>query len=255
MMITIASDGHVEPASAKSDDRIATTCAVQEVLTWTFPAVGGPSETVQLKMHIVPSPKSADDAADDAADALARAKTMAKAAALAKAKEMAEQKAIAADDEATAFGGTLAVTCDVACTVSVDDTIPREAPADISVAAGTHKLDAYGVGNDAHVTEEFVVRAGGTTRLALKLGAKHHFSGKKVTVDLQDADLSNFIRLIADVAGKNVAINDEDFRGKKVTMKFKNTPWDEALDAVARVHNLDVAIGEKTITVKLKSKP
>jgi hypothetical protein len=167
---------------------------------------------------------------------------------------MADQKEPAVDDNGVAIGGTLAVRCDIACTVSVDGMLPRAAPTKISVAAGTHALDAYGVGNDTHVSQTFEVRAGGETRIDLSL-QKHHFSGKKITVDLQDAELTNFLRLVAQVAGKNIAINDEEFRGTKITMAFKNTPWDEAIDAVARTHNLDITVTPTMITVKPKPAP
>src|ERR1043166_8489217 len=62
----------------------------------------------------------------------------------------------------------------------------------------------------------------------------HAYSGKKITMDLQDADIANVIRLIGDVSGKNVVFGD-DVKGK-VTLKLKNVPWDQALDTVLRTH-------------------
>ncbi|MDP2340029.1 MAG: type IV pilus secretin PilQ [Deltaproteobacteria bacterium] len=62
------------------------------------------------------------------------------------------------------------------------------------------------------------------------------FKGKKVTVDIQDADIVNVIRLIGDVSGKNVVVGEE-VKGK-VTVKLKNVPWDQALDVVLKTKDL-----------------
>jgi type IV pilus assembly protein PilQ len=48
------------------------------------------------------------------------------------------------------------------------------------------------------------------------------YRGKKITIDLMDADIVNVLRLLGDVSGKNVVIGDE-VKGK-VTIKLKNVP-------------------------------
>lgn len=62
------------------------------------------------------------------------------------------------------------------------------------------------------------------------------FKGKKVTIDIQDADIVNVVRLIGDVSGKNVVVGEE-VKGK-VTVKLKNVPWDQALDVVLKTKDL-----------------
>lgn len=62
------------------------------------------------------------------------------------------------------------------------------------------------------------------------------YRGKKITIDLQDADIVNVIRLIGDVSGKNVVVA-EDVKGK-VTLKLKNVPWDQALDVILKTKDL-----------------
>lgn len=62
------------------------------------------------------------------------------------------------------------------------------------------------------------------------------FKGKKITIDLQDADIVNVVRLIGDVSGKNVVVG-EDVKGK-VTLKLKNVPWDQALDVILKTKDL-----------------
>jgi type IV pilus assembly protein PilQ len=66
--------------------------------------------------------------------------------------------------------------------------------------------------------------------------AKRRYRGKKITIDLQDADVVNVIRLLGDVSGKNVVVG-EDVKGK-VTIKLKNVPWDQALDIILRTKRL-----------------
>jgi type IV pilus assembly protein PilQ len=59
---------------------------------------------------------------------------------------------------------------------------------------------------------------------------------KKITIDVQDADIHNVIRLFADVSGKNIVVAD-DVKGK-VTIKLKNVPWDQALSVVLATKSL-----------------
>lgn len=76
----------------------------------------------------------------------------------------------------------------------------------------------------------------GPITLSREVAAAASFKGKKITIDIQDADIINVIRLIGDVSGKNVVIG-EDVKGK-VTVKLKNVPWDQALDVVLKTKDL-----------------
>jgi type IV pilus assembly protein PilQ len=62
------------------------------------------------------------------------------------------------------------------------------------------------------------------------------YRGKKITIDLMDADIVNVIRLLGDVSGKNVVVG-EDVKGR-VTLKLKNVPWDQALDVILKTKDL-----------------
>ncbi len=62
------------------------------------------------------------------------------------------------------------------------------------------------------------------------------FSGRLISLDFQDADLDNVLRLMADVSGLNIVVGDS-VKGK-VTVKLLNVPWDQALDLVLRTHGL-----------------
>jgi type IV pilus assembly protein PilQ len=78
--------------------------------------------------------------------------------------------------------------------------------------------------------------ASGPVTIAQQSTTAQSFRGKKVTIDMQDAEIVNVIRLIGDFSGKNVVVG-EDVKGK-VTVKLKNVPWDQALDIVLKTKDL-----------------
>lgn len=68
------------------------------------------------------------------------------------------------------------------------------------------------------------------------------YKGEKITLDFQNADIHNIIRIIADVSGLNIVTSDE-VKGT-VTIRLKDVPWDQALDVVLESKDLDkMAIG------------
>jgi type IV pilus assembly protein PilQ len=64
------------------------------------------------------------------------------------------------------------------------------------------------------------------------------YTGQLITLDFQNADIHNILRLIGEVSGKNVVVSDQV--SGKVTLKLKNVPWDQALDTVLASKNLGV---------------
>ncbi|MEJ5347201.1 MAG: type IV pilus secretin PilQ [Desulfosoma sp.] len=62
------------------------------------------------------------------------------------------------------------------------------------------------------------------------------YQGKPISLDLQDADLTNVLRLLADVSGMNIVV-EPDVSGK-VTLKVENIPWDQVLDMVLMMNRL-----------------
>ncbi|MEK6657614.1 MAG: type IV pilus secretin PilQ [Nitrospirota bacterium] len=62
------------------------------------------------------------------------------------------------------------------------------------------------------------------------------YTGKRISLDFQDADIRNVLRLIADVSGYNLAAGD-DVKGK-VTIKLLNVPWDQSLDLILKMNSL-----------------
>ena len=64
------------------------------------------------------------------------------------------------------------------------------------------------------------------------------YNGRKISLDFQDADITNILRLIAEVSELNV-ITSEDVKGK-VTMRLINIPWEQALDVILKTNKLDM---------------
>lgn len=62
------------------------------------------------------------------------------------------------------------------------------------------------------------------------------FVGRRVSLDFQQADISNVLRLIAEVSGFNIVVGEGV--KNKVTMKLANVPWDQALDMLLKMNAL-----------------
>jgi len=63
------------------------------------------------------------------------------------------------------------------------------------------------------------------------------YHGQHVSLDFKDADVHNVLRLLAEVSKLNIVATD-DVRGK-VTLRLFDVPWDQALDLVLQVLNLE----------------
>ncbi|HZC68894.1 MAG TPA: type IV pilus secretin PilQ [Nitrospirales bacterium] len=68
------------------------------------------------------------------------------------------------------------------------------------------------------------------------LGGNGQFTGKRISLDFQEAEISSVLRLIADVSGLNMVVGEAV--KAKVTLKLLNVPWDQALDLILKLNNL-----------------
>ena len=73
------------------------------------------------------------------------------------------------------------------------------------------------------------------------------YTGKRISLDFQDADIVPIFRLIADVSGYNIVV-DPQVKGK-ITMKLVNVPWDQALDLILKSNKLDKVVEGNIIRV------
>ena len=62
------------------------------------------------------------------------------------------------------------------------------------------------------------------------------FVGRRISLDFQQADISNVLRLIAEVSGFNIVVGEGV--KNKVTMKLANVPWDQALEMLLKMNAL-----------------
>lgn len=75
------------------------------------------------------------------------------------------------------------------------------------------------------------------TQAAAKLSPKKRYTGRRISLDLKDAEVQNVLRLLADVSKLNI-VAAEDVKGR-VTIKLRNVPWDQALDIILAAKGLD----------------
>jgi len=73
------------------------------------------------------------------------------------------------------------------------------------------------------------------------------YTGEKISIDFQDADLTHVFRLIADISGYNIVVSP-DVKGK-FSMKLTDVPWDQALDIILRNYTLSKTIEGNIIRV------
>ncbi|MCK6550255.1 type IV pilus secretin PilQ [Myxococcota bacterium] len=67
--------------------------------------------------------------------------------------------------------------------------------------------------------------------------AAEKYKGRRISLDLKDAEIQNVLRLLADVSKLNIVASD-DVKGR-ITIKLRNVPWDQALDIILRSKQLD----------------
>ena len=73
------------------------------------------------------------------------------------------------------------------------------------------------------------------------------YTGEKISIDFQDAELIHVFRLIADVSGYNIVVSP-DVKGK-FSMKLMDVPWDQALDVILRNYTLSRSIEGNIIRI------
>ncbi|MGD0676003.1 MAG: type IV pilus secretin PilQ [Polyangiaceae bacterium] len=66
--------------------------------------------------------------------------------------------------------------------------------------------------------------------------ADQRYTGRRIDIDLKDADIHNILRLLADTGHVNVVTAD-DVTGT-ITIRMHNVPWDQVLDVVLQAKGL-----------------
>lgn len=73
------------------------------------------------------------------------------------------------------------------------------------------------------------------------------YTGRRISLDLQDADLVNVLRLFAEVANLNMILSPE-VRGR-VTVRMVNVPWDQTMDIILKMNGLGYAREENILRI------
>ncbi len=71
---------------------------------------------------------------------------------------------------------------------------------------------------------------------AIVSAEKPKYRGKKMTLDLQEANIKSVFRLLTEVSGINI-VAGPDVKGT-VTLYMKDVPWDQALDTILDINGL-----------------
>lgn len=71
---------------------------------------------------------------------------------------------------------------------------------------------------------------------AMAAQAEGRFTGRRIDLDLKDADIHNVLRLLADVGRLNV-ITADNVSGR-ITIRMKDVPWDQALEVILQTKHL-----------------
>lgn len=116
---------------------------------------------------------------------------------------------------------------------------PRQAKIrPVSAAAATAAAATPQAGKKAAATAPQAAPTSADKKINTSPGKPRKYTGDKITLDFQNADIHNILRLIGEVSGKNVVVSDK-VTGK-VTLKLQEVPWDQALDIVLASHKLGV---------------
>jgi type IV pilus assembly protein PilQ len=65
---------------------------------------------------------------------------------------------------------------------------------------------------------------------------KRRYTGRRIDLDLKNADIHNILRLLSEIGNVNIITADDV--GGSVTIKMKSVPWDQALDVILTAKGL-----------------
>ena len=82
--------------------------------------------------------------------------------------------------------------------------------------------------------------------------AQGRYTGSRITIDVKGAELSTFLRIIADHAKLNL-VADQDVQGI-YDFKFTDTPWDQVLDIIVKHAGLGKEISNGVIRIAKSEK-
>ena len=94
--------------------------------------------------------------------------------------------------------------------------------------------------------ESAVVRQQTQAGAVMVMGTKR-YGGRRISLDLQDADLVNVLRLFGELANLNMILAP-DVRGK-VTVRLVNIPWDQAMEIILKMNGLGFTLEDNILRI------
>jgi len=124
-------------------------------------------------------------------------------------------------------------------------TVAREPDA----AKGLPKIETSIHDDDVQVETAGGGAAGFAASAAANVLAQARYSGRRINIDLKDADIHNVLRLLADTGHVNIVTADDV--GGTITIRMVNVPWDQVLDVVLQAKGLGMVRTGNLIRVAL----
>lgn len=85
-----------------------------------------------------------------------------------------------------------------------------------------------------------------STEMTMVVGERK-YGGRRISLDLQDADLVNVLRLFGELANLNMILSP-DVKGK-VTVRLVNIPWDQAMEIILKMNGLGFVIEDNILRI------
>jgi type IV pilus assembly protein PilQ len=129
----------------------------------------------------------------------------------------------------------------VVSTASLGDEVFADARAQLApekdepAKAEAAKTEGTEVAKDTSVAANAGADAGATGELSALL-EDQQYTGRLISLDLQDTDIDNALRIIAEVSNLNI-VTTQDVQGK-ITLRLIDVPWDQALDVILKINSL-----------------
>jgi type IV pilus assembly protein PilQ len=110
----------------------------------------------------------------------------------------------------------------------------------VTVAREARPADLPRIETSIHDEDPPVETAGGGAAgfvgASANVLAQQRYTGRRIDIDLKDADIHNVLRLLADTGHVNVVTADDV--GGTITIRMRNVPWDQVLDVVLQAKGL-----------------
>lgn len=107
--------------------------------------------------------------------------------------------------------------------------VPRRATRVVGPAQAKFRLQPVQMATDGAAPEK-------DNRSDDLVAGQTRYVGRRISLDFQQADITNILRLIAEVSGFNIVVGEGV--KSKVTMKLVSVPWDQALDMLLKMNGL-----------------